>query len=80
MAAVSRALDYLATVTLASTDMPGDIHLDRLTGIIQDDFDGHPLDHLHEIACGVLRRQEREHRPGAALQAVDVALQPDDAG
>ena len=46
--------------------------------VIEKDLHGDTLNDLHEVAGRVLRRQQRELRPGAALEAVDVPMQPED--
>src|SRR5262249_42381422 len=40
---------------------------------VEDDLDRHALNHLHEIAGRVFRRQHAERSAAAGLDAVDVA-------
>lgn len=45
-----------------------------VAGFIKDDFDGHSLDNLDVVACGVFWREQTERRAASSLDAIDVAL------
>src|SRR3984957_17090058 len=62
-----------------------DLRLDRnperqrnvgIEPLVDDDLHRHALNDLDEVAGGVFRRESRELRTGAELDAVDMALQP----
>ena len=46
----------------------------RVARLVEDDLDRHALDHLHVVAGGVFRRQQREGGAAAGLKAVNAAV------
>src|SRR5579863_9034650 len=47
----------------------------RIHAAVYHNLHRHALHDLHEVARGILRRERREARPGAKLDAVDMSLQ-----
>ena len=60
--------------TVTSADRPAR-RLQPLRQVHPGDAHGHALHHLHEVAGGVVGRQQREARAGAAGQALHLALE-----
>src|SRR6266487_4389651 len=54
---------------------PGPQHVREIHGTVQVNPDRNPLDHLGEVARGVVGRQQRELRAGRRRQTLDVTAE-----
>src|SRR5580704_3116844 len=68
-------LDILAHLHARHRRHAGPERPARVGRIVEHDLDRNALHHLDEVARGVLRRQQAEGRPTAALEAVDMAME-----